>query len=287
MTGGSHRSNMELVAQGIANVFSSIFGGIPATGAIARTATNIKNGGKTPVAGMVHAVVLLIIMLFIGKWAKLIPLSCLAGILLVVSYNMSEWHSFLSVARGPKSDMLVLVTTFVLTVFVDLTVAIEVGMVLAAFLFMRRMALISNVSAVHAAVAGRDEDNAEGEALNIPKGVEVYEVNGPLFFGASHKFSETIKVMNKNPKVLIIRMRHVPIVDATGLYNLKETIRRMSSGKTKVILSEVQSDVYEELRKAGIVATLGKANVLPHIPEALKRAEEILAEHKLIQKHPG
>ena len=280
MTGTSHRSNMELVAQGAANVFSSIFGGIPATGAIARTATNIKNGGRTPIAGIIHAITLLLIMLFVGKWAKLIPLSCLAGILLVVSYNMSEWHSFLSVTRGPRSDTLVLLSTFALTVFVDLTVAIETGMVLAAFLFMRRMAAISNVSAVNATLAETEGENlAEGtDALNIPQGVEVYEVSGPLFFGASHKFSETIKIMSKNPKILIIRMRHVPVVDATGLHNLRETIKQMRGMKTKVILSGVQKPVYEELRKAGIVATLGKANVLPHIKEALKRANEILAE---------
>jgi SulP family sulfate permease len=280
MTGGSHRSNIELVAQGTANVFSSIFGGIPATGAIARTATNIKNGGRTPVAGMVHAVVLLIIMLFAGQWAKLIPLSCLAGILLVVAYNMSEWHSFISVTRGSRSDTLVLLTTFFLTVFVDLTVAIEVGMVLAAFLFMRRMALISNVSAVNAAMQeSNGEDSAGGtDTLNIPRNVEVYEVSGPLFFGASHKFSETIKVMSKSPKVLVIRMRHVPVVDATGLHNLKETIRRMSGGKTKIILSGVQPPVYEELRKAGVVAIVGKANIIPDIRDALKRAEQVLSE---------
>lgn len=281
MIGGKHRSNMELVAQGAANVFSAIFGGIPATGAIARTATNIKNGGRTPVAGMVHAVVLLLIVLFVGKWAKLIPLSCLAGILLVVSYNMSEWHSFVSVLRGPRSDTLVLLSTFALTVFVDLTVAIETGMVLAAFLFMRRMALISNVSAVNQAVAMDEngENLADGtDALDIPKGVEVYEVNGPLFFGASYKFSETIQTLSRNPKILVIRMRHVPVVDATGLQNLREIIRQMRAMKTKVILSGVQKNVYEELRKAGIVAMLGKANVLPHIREAMKRAEEALKE---------
>ncbi len=282
MTGGNHRSNMELVAQGTANVFSSVFGGIPATGAIARTVTNIKNGGRTPVAGMIHAVVLLIILVFAGKWAKLIPLSCLAGILLVVSYNMSEWRSFISVTRGPRSDTVVLVTTFLLTVFIDITVAIEVGMVLAAFLFMRRMALISNVSSVTSALDEANGENlAEGtDSLNIPKGVEVYEVNGPLFFGASHKFRETIKVMHKNPKILIIRMRHVPVIDATGLHNLRETIKQMREMKTKVILSGVQPHVFNALKKAGIVAMLGKANVLPHIRDALRRANEVLLERE-------
>jgi len=282
MIGGSHRSNMELVAQGGANIFSSIFGGIPATGAIARTATNIKNGGRTPIAGMTHAIVLLVIMLFAGTWAKLIPLSCLAGILVVVSYNMSEWHSFLSVTRGPRSDTLVMVTTFLLTVFVDLTVAIEVGMVMAAFLFMRRMALITNVSSITTSL---QEDNGENladgtDALDVPEGVEVYEVNGPLFFGASHKFRETIMVTSKNPKILIIRMRHVPVVDATGLHNLRETIKQVREMKTKVILSGVLPNVHEELRKAGIVAMLGKANVLPDIREALRRANEVLSEEK-------
>lgn len=281
MIGGSHRSNVELVAQGTANIFSSIFGGIPATGAIARTATNIKNGGRTPIAGMVHALVLLIIMLFAGTWAKLIPLSCLAGILVVVSYNMSEWHSFLSVTRGARSDTLVMVTTFLLTVFVDLTVAIEVGMVMAAFLFMRRMALITNVSSVTSVLQEEEEGenlSDENDSLNIPKGVEVYEVNGPLFFGASHKFRETIMITSKNPKILIIRMRHVPVVDATGLHNLKETIKQVREMKTKVILSGVRPNIHEELRKAGIVAILGKANVLPDIREALTRANEILEE---------
>ncbi len=278
MIGGNHRSNMELVAQGTANIFSSIFGGIPATGAIARTVTNIKNGGRTPIAGIIHAVTLLIIMLFVGKWAKLIPLSCLAGILIVVSYNMSEWRSFLSVTHGSKSDTLVLVTTFLLTVFIDLTVAIEVGMVLAAFLFMRRMAVISNVSSVSSAV--QDEEGEEGmeqpDTLDIPKGVEIYEVNGPLFFGASHKIRETIKITSKNPRILIIRMRHVPVVDATGIHNLKEIIKQMMGSKTKIILSGVQPSVYIELEKTGLVELIGNSNVMPNIKEALERAKEII-----------
>ena len=224
MIGGSHRSNMELVAQGTANIFSALFGGIPATGAIARTATNVKNGGRTPVAGIVHAIVLLIIILFVGKWAALIPMATLAGILVVVAYNMSEWHSFISVLKGPRSDTAVLLITFLLTVIVDLTVAIEIGMVLAAFLFMRNMTKSSNVNILTNEMNKEEqgEDNETISSYSIPAGVEVFEINGPLFFGAAYKFKDAMKFIEKTPKVLIVRMRKVPIIDATGIRMLAD-----------------------------------------------------------------
>ena len=280
MIGGSHRSNQELVAQGSANIFSAIFGGIPATGAIARTATNVKNGGRTPIAGIIHALTLLFIMLFVGKWAKLIPLSCLAGILVVVAYNMSEWRSFRSILRGPTNDAIILIVTFLLTVIFDLTIAIQIGMVLAAFLFMRRMAQISNVKIITNQLEGKEEDDPDAtEKLPIPAGVEVFEVNGPLFFGAAHNFKESLNVIGKKePRVMIIRMRYVPIIDATGLHHLKEILKRVQLRKTKVILSGVQPSVYEALEKARIVFMVGKKNVCSNIREALQRANETLKE---------
>jgi len=279
MIGGRHRSNMELVAQGGANIFSAIFGGIPATGAIARTATNVKNGGRTPIAGIVHALVLLLIMLFVGSWAKLIPFSCLAGILVVVAYNMSEWRSFVSILKGDKSDILVVTLTFLLTVLVDLTVAIEVGMVLAAFLFMRRMAKISNVSVITDDLKDAREDGNDPDAterLPVPKGVEVYEVNGPLFFAAAHNFKETLTRTNRRPKYLIIRMRHVPLIDATGIHNLEEVLKEFKAQGTQIVLSGVQPDVFNSLEKAGIVEWLGSQNVCSDIHKALKRVNELL-----------
>ena len=241
MIGGRHRSNMELVAQGIANIASPLFGGIPATGAIARTATNVKNGGRTPVAGMVHALTLLLITLFFGRWAALIPLSCLAAILVVVSYHMSEWRTFRSELTAPKSDVVVLLATFILTVIVDLTVAIEVGMVLAAFLFMRRMAEVTNISIVTRELADADgEEEADPNAVrdrSVPNGVEVFEINGPFFFGAAEQFKDTLNQVARKPKVLIIRLRDVPAIDATGLHVLQELARRNRREGTLLLLS--------------------------------------------------
>jgi sulfate permease, SulP family len=279
MTGGNHRSNQELVAQGVANIASGLFGGIPATGALARTATNVKNGGRTPVAGIVHALTLLLIMLFAGQWAKLIPLSCLAGILVVVAYNMSEWRSFRTVLRGPSADVLVMLATFLLTVLVDLTIAIEIGMVLAAFLFMRRMAQISNVKVITDQLSEDEQDDPDAtDKFTIKEGIEVYEVNGPLFFGAAHNFKESLNIIGKKPpKVLVIRMRQVPIIDATGLHSLKEVLKRMTAdGKTKVVLSGVQAEVHKELQNAGIATLIGEENIQRAIREALQRAEAIL-----------
>ena len=283
MIGAKHRSNMELVAQGGANIFSAIFGGIPATGAIARTATNVKNGGRTPVAGIVHAITLLIIMIFIGKWATLIPMSCLAGILVVVAYNMSEWRSYVSVAKGPRSDAIILFTTFLLTVLVDLTIAIEVGMVLSAFLFMRRMAQVSNVNMITDELNDTDEKD-DPKAINkyrVPTGVEVYEIEGPFFFGAASSFIEAIKLIERTPKILIIRMRHVPFIDATGLHTLEEMNKKVEGMGIKILLSGVNTDVHEALKRSGLLHHINAENVLPNIDEALIRAREILGETKI------
>ncbi len=279
MIGGNHKSNIELVAQGAANMFSSVFGGIPATGAIARTATNVKNGGRTPVAGITHAIVLLLIMLFVGKWATLIPLSCLAGILVVVAFNMSEYKSFISLVRGPRNDVAVLLATFFLTVLVDLTVAIEIGMVMAAFLFMRRMAQVSNVDIITRAMSDsetKDDPNATAK-YSIPDGIEVFEITGPFFFGAAYKFKESMQFIEKPPKVLIIRMRYVPVIDATGLHALEEVFKQSDKLNTKFILSGVQPGVLEEIRKSGLLHDIGETNVHPHFELALARAKEIVA----------
>jgi len=281
MTGGQHRSNMELVAQGTANVFSSLFGGIPATGAIARTATNIKNGGRTPVAGIVHALTLLLIILFVGKWAALIPMATLAGILIVVAYNMSEWESFVAVLKGPRSDTVVLLVTFLLTVFIDLTVAIEIGMVLAVFLFMRNMIKLSGVN-----IRSPDgDDNGNGkdkDAINhfsVPAGVEVFEITGPLFFGAAYKFKEAMKLIERPPKVLIIRMRQVPLIDATGIRTLKEVHKEAKRQGTKLVLSEVNNEqVMTTLKDARLLFAIGKANVTINLEKALERAQAMLKD---------
>ncbi|MEI9806578.1 MAG: sulfate permease [Bacteroidota bacterium] len=277
MIGGNHKSNMELIAQGTANIFSSLFGGLPATGAIARTATNVKNGGRTPVAGIVHALTLLLIMLFTGKWAALIPMGTLAGILVVVAYNMSEWKSFISVLRGSRSDAAVLLTTFLLTVLIDLTVAIEIGMVLAVFLFMRKMINYSDVNILTKANTGNDNE-ATGN-YTIPENAEVFEITGPLFFGAAYKFKDAMKFIEKPPKVLIIRMRHVPIIDATGLKVLEEVYKESKHRGTKLILSEVCNEqVRSQLKTARLTFAIGKANITDTFDQALDRSRIILKE---------
>lgn len=279
MTGGRHRSNMELVAQGVANIGSSLFGGIPATGAIARTATNIKNGGRTPVAGMVHALVLLLIMLFAGKWAALIPMPTLAGILVIVAYNMSEWHSFRAVLKGPRSDVAVLLTTFFLTILVDLTVAIEIGIVLAAFLFLRKMIQSSGVNVL---TSQQQAGETSAEAFNgfkFPKGVEVFEITGPLFFGAAYKFKDAMRVIEKPPKVLIIRMGQVPVIDATGIKVIQEVYRETQQRHTRLVLSEVHNmQVLEALRDARLLFAIGKANVTDTFEKALERSAVLAAQ---------
>ncbi|PXY02626.1 sodium-independent anion transporter [Marinifilum breve] len=268
MIGGNHRSNTELIAQGIANIFSPIFGGIPATGAIARTATNVKNGGRTPVAGIVHAFTLLLIMLVFGKWAKLIPMSCLAGILIVVSYNMSEWRSFRSILKGSRFDIIVLLTTFFLTVLVDLTVAIEFGIVLAALIFMYRMSKINGVMPVET-----ESDEIQNYNL-IPKEIEIYEISGPFFFAAAKRYQETLRELKHSTSVLIIRMRHVPFIDATGIRNFTEIIKNLANRKTKVILSGVNKEVRQELERCEIADYISDKDICDNFEEALKRAKE-------------
>ena len=281
MIGGNHKSNMELIAQGTANIFSSVFGGIPATGAIARTATNVKNGGRTPVAGITHAITLLLIMLFVGKWAALIPMATLAGILVMVAYNMSEWESFLSVLKGSRSDIAVMLTTFFLTVLVDLTAAIEIGMVLAAFLFMRKMIKFSDVSILTKDIDDNNnlKDNDAVSAFDIPDGVEVFEITGPLFFGAAYKFKDAMRFIEKPPRILILRMRQVPIIDATGIKTLEEVHKDARHRGTKLILSEVHSgQVMNELKDARLLFAVGKANVTNSFNEALQRSRTILED---------
>ncbi|MEO6136147.1 MAG: sulfate permease [Ginsengibacter sp.] len=280
MIGGNHKSNMELVAQGVANIFSSMFGGIPATGAIARTATNVKNGGRTPVAGIVHALTLLLILLALGKWASYIPIATLAGILIIVAYNMSEWKNFRSILKGPKGDVAVLLITFFLTVLIDLTVAIEIGMVLAVFLFMRNMIKFSDVSILTKEIDDEEfgYDLVDGK-YQLPKGIKVFEITGPLFFGAAYKFKDAMRYIEKHPPVLIIRMRHVPIIDATGIQTLKEVHQESLQHHTKIILSEVNSEqVKKELQDARILFAIGKGNVTDTFDKALERATQIMEE---------
>lgn len=282
MIGGRHRSNMELIAQGVANIVAPIFGGMPATGAIARTATNVKNGGRTPVAGMVHALILLLITLFFGKWAALIPLATLAAILVVVSYHMSEWRTFRSELTAPKSDVVVLLTTFGLTVLVDLTVAIEVGMVLAAFLFMRRMAEVTNVSIVTRELADSDANSEDEDDPNsvrrreVPPNVEVFEISGPFFFGAAEQFKDTLSQIAGKPKVLIIRMRDVPAIDSTGLHALHELSRRCKRDGTLLLLSDVHAQPMFALVRSAILAEIGEENLFGHLDHALDRARQYL-----------
>jgi len=276
MIGGRHRSNMELVAQGVANLVSPIFGGMPATGAIARTATNVKNGGRTPVAGIVHAVTLLLITLFFGRWAAYIPLATLAAILVVVAFHMSEWRTFASEFRAPKSDVAVLLATFLLTVLVDLTVAIEVGMVLAAFLFMRRMAEVTNIKVLtHEFIDPADDFEKDPNAVRrrvVPEGVQVYEITGPFFFGAAEMFKDRVGRIAGRPKVLILRLRHVPAIDSTGLHALREVVRRSRQEGALVILSDVHAQPVVALERSGMYDELGEDNVQGNIDDALNRA---------------
>lgn len=278
--GHRHDSNQELIGQGIANVLSPIFGGIPATGAIARTMTNINNGGKTPIAGVIHAAVLLLIYFFLMPYAKYIPMACLAGVLVVVSYNMSGWRTIREMIHNPKSDLTVLILTFVLTVIFDLTIAIEVGLLLACLLCMRRMAETTQVKVL------TDEDdidptaetdiakNPNIEHLTIPEDVEVYEINGPYFFGVASKFEEVIANMKARPKVRIIRMHKVPFVDSTGIHNLTTLIKMSKKENIKVILSGVNEYVHEVLEKNGFYELIGEENICPNINVALEKAKQ-------------
>ncbi len=264
MISGNHRSNTELIAQGIANIITPFFGGIPATGAIARTATNIKNGGRTPIAGMIHAVTLLLIMLFIGPLAKLIPMSCLAGILIVVAYNMSEWRSFVSILKGSFFDIIILLTTFILTVIVDLTIAIEVGVVLSALLFMKRMSDIADKRIDNIVDTDVIEDYSQ-----LPQHVGIYEISGPLFFASSKKYAQVIERIGLDYNTIIIRMRHVSFADQTGIHNFKSSIKSLKKTNVKIILSGINTDVYNDFNKFGIIDLIGSTHIFESFETAV------------------
>lgn len=278
MTGDQHNSNTELMAQGAANIVVPLFGGIPVTGAIARTMTNINNGGKTPVAGLIHSVVLLLILLFLGPLTRHIPMACLAGVLIIVSYNMSEWRTFRSLMKNPKSDVSVLLVTFFLTVIFDLTIAIEIGLLIAMVLFMRRVAETTKVSvSTHRIdLSEGTEMTHEKEVLPLPKGVEVYEIDGPFFFGVANKFDGVMKAMGDKPKVRIIRMRKVPFMDSTGLHNLESLYRLSSAEHIRLILSGVNENVRRLLVKSGFEQKIGSDNICSHISEALEKATAVV-----------
>ncbi|MBR3936681.1 MAG: sulfate permease [Bacteroidaceae bacterium] len=281
--GDRHDSNQELVAQGIANMVSPLIGGIPATGAIARTMTNINNGGRTPVAGIAHAIVLALIYLFLMPLVKFIPMACLAGILVVVSYNMSEWRSFKAILKNPKSDIIVLLVTFFLTVIFDLTIAIEVGVLIACLLCMKRMAETTNVSVLSDEIDPNADSDVQGnlDHLTIPEGVKVYEINGPYFFGIGNKFEEMMGDMGGRAKVRIIRMRKVPFIDSTGVHNLSNMCKMCSQMGVKVVLSGVNPKVMKVIEDAGMDDVVGKENICSHINLALQRAEQILSAQRV------
>lgn len=280
MTGRRHRSNTELVAQGIANLVSPLFAGIPATGAIARTATNIRNGGKTPVAGIIHALTLLVLMIALGKWTVLIPMPVLAAILIKVAIDMGEWRLFIRLFRAQRGDVLIMVSTFLLTVFVDLTIAIESGVIMAAFLFMYRMAESTQVNFITDDVADEEDEDSDPDATrhrSVPEGVEVFEIYGPFFFGAADRFKDAMGQLEKPPKVLILRMRHVPMIDATGLRAMADVFAKCQKDGTTLILSGVQAQPWDELVGAGLYRRIGPANVHDHFDRALDRAREVVA----------
>ena len=279
--GDRHDSNTELIAQGVANVVAPIFGGIPATGAIARTMTNINNGGKTPIAGIIHAVVLLLILLLLMPLAQYIPMACLAGVLVIVSYNMSGWRTFKGLLKNPKSDVSVLLITFFLTVIFDLTIAIEWGLVLACVLFMRRVMETTEISVIKDEIDPNKESDIQvnEENLIVPEGVEVYEINGPYFFGIATKFEEMMANMGERPKVRIVRMRKVPFIDSTGVHNLTNLCNMCKKDNIQVVLSGVNEKVHNVLEKTGFFYDLiGKENICPNINVALERAKEIVEQ---------
>ena len=277
MTGTRHRSNMELIAQGAGNMASAIFGGIPATGAIARTATNIKSGGKTPISAIIHAVFLLLVLLFIGKWAAMIPMATLAAVLIVVAYNMSEWREFRQLLKSPRGDVAVLLATFLLTVFIELTVAIQVGILLAAFLFLQKMSKESKVDVITENLRDDEEfKSRDMSTVEIPKGVEVFEVYGSLFFGAVSQFKESIRIVARRPKVVILRMRQVPHIDASGIHILEELVRESHDSGAAVVFSAVSKPVFEVMRESGFVELVGPANFAEDIFGALDIAKNHL-----------
>jgi SulP family sulfate permease len=274
-----HRSNMELIAQGTANILSPLFLGIPATGAIARTATNIKNGGRTPVAGIVHALTLLLIMLVFGQWAALIPLPTLAAILMVVAYNMSEWHSFVKMLRSPRSDVAVMLVTFALTVIIDLTVAIQIGVILSAMLFIRRMAEISQVNPLTRDLREEAQEVDEaGPQRAIPPGVEVFEVFGTLFFGAVDQFTEAIRQIEEKPRVIILETRNLLAIDATGLHALDDLEHQWRQQGTTLVVSGIHKQPLVALSQSGLMDRIGEDNVCGTLDEALERAGRLVGQ---------
>ena len=281
--GDRHNSNTELIGQGVANLVTPLFGGIPATGAIARTMTNINNGGKTPVAGVVHALVLLLILLVLMPLANYIPMACLAGVLVIVSYNMSGWRTCRALLKNPKSDVSVLVVTFLLTVIFDLTVAIEFGLVLASLLLLRRIASTSHVSLLRGEVAVHDDSDiqvhGDEEHLSIPEGVQIYEIDGPFFFGIANRFEELASQLSvfETPVVRIIRMRKVPFVDATGLHNLEVFVQKSHEDGILVVLSGVRPEVLRVIQHTSLYKEIGEKNIYDHINGALARATEVVA----------
>jgi len=273
MIGGRHRPNMELIAQGGANILSALFGGIPATGAIARTATNIKNGARTPIAGIIHAFTLLLIMLLFAPYAKLIPLSCLAGILIVVSYNMSEWHQFVAIIKSRSGDILILLTTFFLTVIFDLVIAIEIGIVLSSFMFMKRMSksfMVQNKPIE----ANAEEKLFQAELNYDPKQIMLYEINGPLFFGAAEQFMDVLSNIHVKPRTLILRMRYVPFIDSTGFQRLKDILQAFGTSDTLVLISGVREDLQRDFEKNNIYSIVPQHQVFDHISKAIDYAKE-------------
>lgn len=280
MIGSRHKSNVELVAQGVANVASAAFGGIPATGAIARTATNVKNGGRTPVAGMVHSLTILLLLLFLGRWVRYVPLAALSAILVVVAYHMSEWRSFAHIFRTPRSDVAVLLATFFLTILVDLTVAVQAGVVLAAFLFMKRMADVTNVAMVTREIVeapdGTMTSDADGVARrDVPTGVEVYEVNGPFFFGAADKIKDVLHFVAKKPRMFILRMRNVPAIDASGIRVLDDLFESFSRQGIRFVIAGIDAQPRQALERAGRIDRYGRENFVSTLDEALRRASEL------------
>lgn len=286
VTGAKHNSNSELIAQGLANIITPFFGGIPATGAIARTMTNINNGGRTPVAGIIHAIVLLLIVLFLGDLTRHIPMACLAGILVVVAYNMSEWRTFVSLVKQSAATRAILLTTFSLTVIFDLTVAIAVGLVLAIFAFLKRVNESTEISHSTGHLDLSDESEIQStvkddEYLQLPESVEVYEISGPFFFGVANKFDEKMRLSRIHHDIRIIRMRKVPFIDSTGLNNLEMLCRNSIKEKIQVILSGVNSEVREKIERSEIPHLIGEENICSNIHLAIERAKEIEASTKL------
>jgi SulP family sulfate permease len=279
MMGSRHRSNMELIGQGIGNIGSALFGGIPATGAIARTVTNIRNGGKTPIAGIVHAVTVFVIMLAFGAMIKTVPLACLAGILVMIAYNMSEWRSFKELLKSSGGARVVLLATFLVTIFIDLTAAIELGLVLSAFIFIKRMSELTNIKIMVKEIRDDERDNDRiSKTIALPKGVQVYEINGPLFFGAANSFEESDRAIGEKPKVRIIRFRNVPLIDSTGMHALKIFYEKSKKSGVHLIITGLHIQPLNEMVKHDLYDLIGEENVFASMKDSIARAEELLKQ---------